>query len=505
MKEGKIYPPSIIQAINSVIKECAASSGLFPTQANPSLYLSYLFNWGEDYYIPENAFQCIWYNLIQFQRLRKEDWIKSYWEQAVCHANLHLDGFPYVYYSNPDINKKQNLLFKFQEFHQMYCAYLLSQYEFHLIKHLREYSNSSPYTNSLVQCDFADICRHLINMSQPLYMDGHYPFYSINGVKEGTVAESWYKKYVLLGCLVFPKTSIELEMYGMSLSEIVSYLTLIKELIPLLNEDRGFIEIIHNKAFKDGYNVTEEDINDLKSQLETLANKIEIEIQQQKENEIIPEDNIDEFIKSVNSLVRDSLIKYNIPVKFSNTIELVNKVALPENLIPKNFFSEDKLISYINFPETFASFITHSIFRSYVRRFKLNSPRYSIKIDFSEIEQAFSILSLNNSYSVLSLGVSLPETLNIPQESIHYIDVQYSEIIIIRRSEVPLMIVKENPIDINIIEDKQNKEMMKIESSISFNYEQVKFIHYLRLRIVFQNYQGIPSELSKLESIDHYV
>lgn len=371
MKSGQSYPSSIIQAINSVIKECAASSGLYPTQANPSQYLAYFFDYEEDYYIPDNAFLCIWYNLIQFHRLGKLDWIKSYWETAVCHANLHLSGYDWQIMKYPPDSPKEKLLFRFQEFHQMYCAYLLSNREFELIKHLRDYSNSSPYINSLVECDFFGICKHLEYISNPMYMDVHYSFYTVSGVTEGTLAKNWYSIYLLISCLVYPKTAVETDVNDISLPDLMICERVVAKLIQITQSDRAYIGIVEDLKFQRIFGISIDNFKTLVENLKSLLNSIRDEISQKRINEPINKDNITSFNKSVNLLLEKSIQINKYPFKYSanNRKESLQKIDIPSQSVDRNYFSDKQLISYVNFPESYSALIFRLINITYTRLF----------------------------------------------------------------------------------------------------------------------------------------
>lgn len=507
MKPGQSYPSSIIQSINSVIKECAASSGLFPTQANPSQYLAFFFDYGEDYYIPDNAFLCIWYNLIQFHRLGKSDWIKSYWETAVCHANLHLNGYYWQVMKYPLDSPKEKLLFRFQEFHQMYCAYLLSNKEYELVKHLRDYSNSSPYLNSLVESDFFGMCKHLEYISNPMYMDIHYSFYTVSGVTEGTFAKNWYSIYLLLSCLIEPKISLELDVYDISLRDLAVCERVIFDLIQIDKSNSAYKGIVEDINFKKIFGITKKDFFKLTKRLKSLLDFVRNEISQKRGCEQIDPDIIESFKNSVNSLVKSSIKTNKLPVKYdcnhtSGSHQLLN---IPAQLIERNYFSDEQLISYVNFPETYASYVYRLINITYTRQFKLNTPRASFNIDFSEIEQALTILGIDEAYSIIAFGVTVPDISVFKTVPIHFINAQYSELAIIPTEELPYLALSQSLLNINVEKDDERKEYMKIKSQLTYSFEQPRFIHYIKLRVVFRDYQGIPSQLSKIQVITDYL
>lgn len=508
MKPGQSYPSSIIQAINSVIKECAASSGLYPTQANPSQYLAFFFDYGEDYYIPDNAFLCIWYNLIQFHRLGKPDWIKSYWETAVCHANLHLNGYDWLIMTYTHGSPKEKLLFKFQEFHQMYCAYLLSNKEYELVKHLRDYSNSSPYINSLVECDFFGICKHLEHISNPMYMDVHYSFYTVSGVTEGSIAKNWYSIYLLLSCLVYPRISVEMDVYDISLSDLTICERVIAELIQITQSDRAYNGIVEDKRLQRVFGISIDNFTKLVEDLNSLLNYVRSEISQKRRNEPINLDKIESFKNSVNSLLENSIQDNRLPVKsdLNNREGPLQTIDIPSHSIDRNYFSDEQLISYVNFPESYSALIFRLINITYTRQFKLNTPRASLTIDFSEIEQALTMLNIGDkAYSIISFGVSIPEIHISKKVPIHFVNAQYSELVVIPSAEVPYMALTKPPVNLDVNTNTEKREQMVITGQLTYSFEQPRFIHYLRLRVVFQDYQGIPSQLSKIHPITNYL
>lgn len=109
MKNKNIYPRSLIDGVNAIIQSCLNDSNNSTFRATAPNYLTSLFGPLDKETFPIDAYRCIWYNLIKFERHGELDWIKAYWEYAVSYAQISLQS----YVSNESEN---SFLFKFQEF-----------------------------------------------------------------------------------------------------------------------------------------------------------------------------------------------------------------------------------------------------------------------------------------------------------------------------------------------------------------------------------------------------
>lgn len=215
---------------------------------------------------------------------------------------------------------------------------------------------------------------------------------------------------------------------------------------------------------------------------------------------------IESFKNAVNSLVVKSLKTDKLPVKYRDkeTITEYDTLEIPVQSAPRNYFSDEQLIAYVNFPESYASFISRLINFTYTGIFRQNSPRASFTIDYSEISRALDAIGIDKSFSIISFGVSIPEDAISKVNAVHFINGQNSEIIIIPNKEVPHLSLAQPPVEIRINENEKHRAEMTIEGTIPYIYEQERFVHYVKLRVVFRDYQGIPSQLSKIQHITDY-
>ena len=309
-----------------------------------------------------------------------------------------------------------------------------------------------------------------------------------------------------MGCLVYPNTSMDLDVYDLSLYKLTVYERIIDELIHTVKNDDGFKGMISDLHFQRTFDLKPEAVDNMIGNLNSLLKSVQSEIAEKKENEPIIPDNIDNYKNTVNSLVVKSIETSNLPVKY-NDIEvktIYDKLEIPTQSAPRNYFSDEQLIAYVNLPESYATYIIRLIDITYTGKFKLNSPRVSFIIDYSEITQALNALGVDKSYSIISFGVSITEDLVQKVDTVHFVNGQNAEIIVIPKKEVPYLSLLKRPVNIRISENKKHTEEMKIEGSLPYKYEQEHFIHYVKLRVVFRDYQGIPSQLSKIQRISNY-
>lgn len=108
------------------------------------------------------------------------------------------------------------------------------------------------------------------------------------------------------------------------------------------------------------FNVKPKDALNLLSKLNSLLEAVRFEIAQKKESEPINPDSIESFKNVVNSLVVKSLKTDNFPVKYSERKRKTkyDTLEIPVQSAPRNYFSDEQLIAYVNLPESYASFVS---------------------------------------------------------------------------------------------------------------------------------------------------
>lgn len=105
MRSEDLYPQSVIEGINAIVQECLNGNSRSAFRATAVNYLTSILESTDKDIFPSDAYRCIWYNLIKFERCGELDWIKAYWEYAVSYAQFSLQS-----YSINDI--KDEFLFK---------------------------------------------------------------------------------------------------------------------------------------------------------------------------------------------------------------------------------------------------------------------------------------------------------------------------------------------------------------------------------------------------------
>lgn len=239
-----------------------------------------------------------------------------------------------------------------------------------------------------------------------------------------------------------------------------------------------------------------------KGRLKSILDTLEESIDSDKRNLKSPEEGRQKFIKMVNDEIKEYVTKDHLPVSYTSVLDGGFSIRIANHQIERDFFSDNPLINYIGFPEAYSALVYRNISQTYTNQIKLNSPRKKYYIDYFEIQDALNTLCLNRNYTIISLGIELHDSMQqtVPKENIHIVRTRYSELLIIPTAECPSLTLMENPVTIEI-NPIPNSSKDNIQAIVPYLYNQQNFIHYVLLKIVFRDYEGIPSQLDEIEPI----
>lgn len=498
MKNKDIYPRSIIEGVNAIVHSCLNDSDDSTFSATAPNYLTSLFETTDKDVFPSDGYRCIWYNLIKFEQYGKIDWIKAYWEFAVSYAQFSLQDFTV---SNAD----NDFLFKFKEFHHMYCAYLLSRGRYELVEHLLSYSNTIPYSNTLVVRNWREALVHLIEFEKPLYFDGNYSFYLNNGVKDEGIGRCWLI-ILYLTCLVKQNEDAEFYLYD-NIYLLRSYKLLLANIHSLIENSKYWKSIIENNDYKRVFNLSPSDSHKISSTIQSFYERINKKIDEIERKQPIDNNSVNEFKVKVRTLIGKYLSLNHVPilVNAENIKSLYSFVPITENRVPKDMFLSEPSMAYVNFEESYTHMVCSNIAAIYRSQFILNSPVKTYLIDYDELTEALDKLDFVNGFCVLCMGVSRDKIKNkhIGNSDIYSLPSQESCVIVMKNDDLPQMMLKSDLVDIDIAEIKDEKDCI-IKGCVSYFYPDTT-VRYVKLNLAHLTYVGRSSSINKIEPIMNYI
>lgn len=499
MKSKSIYPPSIIEGINSIIQECLNNNSRSTFRATAVNYLTELFSSSDNDIFPADGYRCIWYNLIKFEKFGEIDWIKAYWALAVSYAQ-------YTLYSYDRDRSQNEYLFKFQEFHHMYCAYLLSCGRYDLLEHLITFSNTIPYSNILVVKTWNDVLDHLIKFDEPLYFETNYSFHLNNGVREGAIGLTWLT-FLYSICLVRANSDKALFLPD-NINIVRTYKNCLGNILTVFENSSLWRDLNDNRRFLKTFRLQRRDLWEITREVSRYYDECVDKICTLESQQTVSEDKIERFKKEVHHILSKSLETTHFPYSYDidDGSLTYSDAEVGENTISKDYFTENPGIFYANFPETYASRVYSLLSTIYRSKFLHNSPVRKYLIDYKEIEEAISKLELTKDYCFISMGIGSEVFNSNYLSQFDRYSVQSpkaSSIYILKKESLPLLHLKKDIVKIEI-DTNEDRRGCSVNGDISYYYPD-KTIRYIKLNIGYLSYEGRPSSLSNIEPITRLI
>ena len=511
-KEDKIAR-TILNTVNQVVQESINKASLNPSLTNPSNFLYFLFPQFRVATIQDEVYRCLWYNLTKFERYGKLEWIESFWEWIVQYANLWL--------SRSNKHDTSQILFRLQEFSDCLFAYLLSKGHYRLVLKMRRHSNSIPYINKLVPSRLSLCCEHLLELEKPFVAEIRYPFDSSGGVNVGETVKAWVKLYYLLSFVLFPKLKNDLKEDYFQEHEKIK----LKNCISIISDMLIFIESLGSKSTDNLSNsfIIPPDISDNLKQayllscrmyvrvvmtLKSILTSLERRLKELRQEEVIPSENKKAFENEIINSIKAFISKEQWPWIPGLAEDISQILEMPPITITADYFSNHREIGYVNFPETVQGMYLRYIAERYEREFLLNSAVRSYVVDFSEINLALQRLELNDTFSIICLGVDKSLIRISGVSNIFSMISQRGIIIIMKSADVPkLKYNPDNIISFNFTEIKTKDGRNEIiKGSVNIDIESSKHpMRYIQLIPAWLEYSGRQSQLSDIQIISKYI
>lgn len=524
-KPSPSFPTSIITTINNIIQECINNASINPSLSNPSNYLYSLLPSDEIFVAPFNAYACVWYNIKKFERYNQIEWIEGYWSYVSGEASL---WFYRPYYNADDkdlIEKGNEILFQYQEFHHMIFAFLLSKGRYALIMKMRRYSNSIPYTNLLIPQSLVQMIKHLssLNSYRGIGSNMLYSFDSNNGADDNNIAVFWLRLYYIISIMIFPFSDIdnlEWDRISTDKHEVRNYIDIMESLINYLS---GILEENDDISLSNGYilgineyaqmwsklHIKQDTIINLNNKFKYILELLNQNFERIKINEEIDSDKIKEFKARILYIVNQVIFSQDFPhinsyVEKSGENKESKSVTLEQRVENKDYFSRRPLVTFINFPESLAKYCITGIGYVYIDAINKISgnPFKSFVIDYSEILLALERLGVTSKseHCILSFGINIESIFSIRKKNVFYIPSDLRIIRIYRAPQIPRMLINEKDfLDIDIKEDDKNKNNVVVTVNFKYDISYPFKTDFVQLQPASLEYKGLKSQLNDID------
>lgn len=524
-KPSPSFPTPIITTINNIIQECINNASINPSLSNPSNYLYSLLPSDEIFFAPYNAYACVWYNIKKFERYNQIEWIEGYWSYVSSEASL---WFHRPYYNSDDkdlIEKGNEILFQYQEFHHMIFAFLLSKGRYALIIKMRRYSNSIPYNNLLIPQSFVEMIKHLsaLNSYRGIRRNMLYSFDSNNGADDNNIAVFWLRLYYIISIIIFPFSdidNIEWDSISTDKHEVDNYIDVIKSLTNYLS---GIIKKNDDISLSNGYllgideyaqlwsklHIKQDTIVNLYNKFRHILELLSKNFERIKITEGIDSYKIKVFKTRILDIVNQVVFSPDFPhidsvIEKSETDKEFKSVTLGQRVENKDYFSKRPLVTFINFPESLATYCIKAIGYVYTDAINkiLGNPVKSFVIDYSEVLLALKRLGVTSSseHCILAFGINIESIFSIRKKNVFYIPSDLRIIRVYRTPQIPRMLINEGDyLDIDIKEDDKNKNNIVVTVNLKYDILSPFKTDFVQLLPVSLEYKGLKSQLYEIE------
>ena len=132
-------------------------------------------------FISEDTYTILWANLRLQVFYGKDEWVMDYWEQASQKYDLNTSNVSEysinpqtnTYYTEEEAKQHNEERKRFLEFHVMFCAMLLQQGKYSLLKRILSFTQSQPPVYPLVPSTLTE-CFEMLSYLNGIYTN--YPF-----------------------------------------------------------------------------------------------------------------------------------------------------------------------------------------------------------------------------------------------------------------------------------------------------------------------------------------
>ena len=434
-KEGQIveypqeYNDAIFGANELLCKRDRRTISCFNEGALFDLYLDSF----QHTIISHNTYNFLWHCLVQTIRYDRDDIIIAYWKKAHQLCNLFMGTIPPKYdkksqkvINQDEIDKRYKEREIFLEFHYALGGLLMYKQKYEAIKEIMYFTQQQPPKYVLVPETMEEVIVRYMQISKlenfnPVYYEQKYPFPDVSGVNADSAIQMWIKRYLSILFLRQytlydeyytysnpltmpqpPKALPEMKYWNDELDSLEYYVKYYLEKEEILKK-LGLSDLCIDNWF---INKNKEEpsvlINNFKSQIDTLFDKIkqEQEIDQEKEKEFITKsvEILKPTFEKYSTLFNNSKIGNNSKIHFIGGYRYI---------LDKAAFVANQEISYSDSDSITAEAVNMNFQYDVLNTFVMMSPvKYSLgdKYVFLSIDN----LKINpNEFIIISIGLNL--------------------------------------------------------------------------------------------------
>lgn len=491
-------------------------------------------------FISEDTYTILWANLRLQVFFGKDEWVMDYWEQASQNYDLNtsyiseysINPQTNTYYTEEEAKQHNEERKRFLEFHVMFCAMLLQQGKYSLLKRILSFTQSQPPVYPLVPSTLTECFEMLsylngIYTNYPFLLDKRYPMPQLKGITSGKIlgaantyiALLTYRLYALpyypfgvgyvFSLPAAPQNSMDIHKE----KDNIDALKFCIRKIESKKEYLKCIDIVHiTEAISNINRNYHEKVKCLDCYIDDYINRLDEKDKDLRVNQLYDDKIVEKLEKEICNEISSELDKYqlfyNNPKTDNTKVYRINASVC--QLYPNQAFVDKPSVSYVDIDTNMSDGVKYKFSHFFATTFLVRATQ-QLNIASQDLFEAFEKLKLNDNFIIISFGVYWDYHIGRIKNFVKTNDIEYSYnnihiynykcrskglsdyIFILEKNYLPyLKFIKPNKDWI----DKYHLEIIEEQYNIGLGLQKIVKNKSLLTEDEFKNIDGDPNELS---------
>ena len=496
-------------------------------------------------FISEDTYTILWANLRLQVFFGKDEWVMDYWEQASQNYDLNtsyiseysINPQTNTYYTEEEAKQHNEERKRFLEFHVMFCAMLLQQGKYSLLKRILSFTQSQPPVYPLVPSTLTECFEMLsylngIYTNYPFLLDKRYPMPQLKGITSGKIlgaantyiALLTYRLYALpyypfgvgyvFSLPAAPQNSMDIHKE----KDNIDALKFCIRKIESKKEYLKCIDIVHiTEAISNINRNYHEKVKCLDCYIDDYINRLDEKDKDLRVNQLYDDKIVEKLEKEICNEISSELDKYqlfyNNPKTDNTKVYRINASVC--QLYPNQAFVDKPSVSYVDIDTNMSDGVKYKFSHFFATTFLVRATQ-QLNIASQDLFEAFEKLKLNDNFIIISFGVYWDYHIGRIKNFVKTNDIEYSYnnihiynykcrskglsdyIFILEKNYLPyLKFIKPNKDWI----DKYHLEIIEEQYNIGLGLQKIVKNKSLLTEDEFKNIDGDPNELSSFSCV----
>lgn len=406
-------------------------------------------------FISKDTYTILWANLRLQVFFGKDEWVMDYWEQASQNYDLNtsyiseysINPQTNTYYTEEEAKQHNEERKRFLEFHVMFCAMLLQQGKYSLLKRILSFTQSQPPVYPLVPSTLTECFEMLsylngIYTNYPFLLDKRYPMPQLKGITSGKIlgaantyiALLTYRLYALpyypfgvgyvFSLPAAPQNSMDIHKE----KDNIDALKFCIRKIESKKEYLKCIDIVHiTEAISNINRNYHEKVKCLDCYIDDYINRLDEKDKDLRVNQLYDDKIVEKLEKEICNEISSELDKYqlfyNNPKTDNTKVYRINASVC--QLYPNQAFVDKPSVSYVDIDTNMSDGVKYKFSHFFATTFLVRATQ-QLNIASQDLFEAFEKLKLNDNFIIISFGVYWDYHIGRIKNFVKTNDIEYS-------------------------------------------------------------------------------